>query len=97
MFTSAVTGVQDEMEEEQLVLCYSSNHLCCVLLCYAMLSVVIVCAGENEGRSQEGAADIGGKQCFVVLFFIESGMYLESVALCPVIRTYYAMLSVVRR
>ena len=47
----------------------SLNHLCCVLLCYAMLSVVIGCAGENEGRSRERAADIGGKQCFVVLFF----------------------------
>ena len=42
VFTSVVTGVHDEMEEELLVL-YT-------LLCYAMFSVVIVCAGENERR-----------------------------------------------
>ena len=47
----------------------SLNHSCCALLCYAMLSIVIVCAGEKEGRSRERTADIGGKQCFVVLFF----------------------------
>ena len=26
----------------------SLNHLCCVLLCYAVFSVVIVCADEKE-------------------------------------------------
>ena len=40
-----------------------------------MLFVVTACAGENERRSQERAADIGGKQ---------NHSFIESVELCLV-------------
>ena len=38
MFTSVVTGVQDEMEEELLVICYE----CYAIFCYNNLCVQVI-------------------------------------------------------
>ena len=59
---------------------------------YAVFSVVIVCAGENEGRSWEKTADIGGKQTIVTLFFIGSNKSVNHLH-CALL--YYAMFSIV--
>ena len=50
----------------------SLNQLSCAL--HVMLFVVTACAGENDRRSQERAANIGGKQYH---------SFIESVELRP--------------